>query len=96
MRLVIVQVLLLRTAFPPPQRMFVVCAGLRGAVPIALAIGAWASDVPWGWQMPPLALAVVLYGLLIQGFALVPLARRLQITLPDPVADPPLDTAPSS
>lgn len=95
-RLVIVQVLLLRTAFPPPQRMFVVCAGLRGAVPIALAIGAWASDVPWGWQMPPLALAVVLYGLLIQGFALVPLARRLQITLPDPGADPPLDTARSS
>ena len=43
-----------------------------------------------------LLLAVVLYGLLIQGFALVPLARRLQITLPDPGADPPLDTAPSS
>lgn len=37
--------------------------------------------------MPPLALAVVLYGLFIQGFALVPLARRMNLTLPDPGAD---------
>ena len=32
--------------------------------------------------------AVVLYGLFIQGFALVPLARRMNLTLPDPGADP--------
>ena len=81
-RYLIVQVLLLRTEFSAEQRLFVASAGLRGAVPIALAIDAWASGVSWGVQMPPLALAVVLYGLFIQGFGLVPLARRLKLTLP--------------
>ena len=81
-RYLIVQVLLLRTEFSAEQRLFVASAGLRGAVPIALAIDAWASGVSWGVEMPPLALAVVLYGLLIQGFGLVPLARRLNLTLP--------------
>ena len=82
-RYVIVQALLVRTAFSSSQRLFVACAGLRGAVPIALAIDAWASQATWGVEMPPLALAVVLFGLCIQGFALVPLARRLKITLPE-------------
>lgn len=81
-RLLIVQTLLLRTSLTPPERMFVCWAGLRGAVPIALAIDAWASGVSWGQDMPPLALAVVLCGLFIQGFALVPLARRMKITVP--------------
>ena len=81
-RLVIVQTLLLRTTFRPSERMFICWAGLRGAVPIALAIDAWASGVSWGHEMPPLALAVVLCGLFIQGFALVPLARRMKITVP--------------
>ena len=82
-RYVIVQALLVRTVFSSSQRLFVACAGLRGAVPIALAIDAWASQATWGVEMPPLALAVVLLGLCIQGFALVPLARRLKITLPE-------------
>ena len=56
-------------------------------MPIALAINAWSSGVSWGVLMPPLALAVVLYGLFVQGFALVPLARRMNLTLPDPGAD---------
>jgi CPA1 family monovalent cation:H+ antiporter/cell volume regulation protein A len=38
--------------------------------------------------MPPLALAVVLYGLFIQGFALVPLAERMNLTLPSRQHDP--------
>ena len=32
--------------------------------------------------MPPLALAVVLFGLVIQGFALVPVAHRLGLVIP--------------
>jgi NhaP-type Na+/H+ and K+/H+ antiporter len=88
-RLVIVQTLLLRTSFRPPERMFICWAGLRGAVPIALAIDAWASGVSWGRDMPPLALAVVLCGLFIQGFALVPLARRMKITVPIAAAQAP-------
>ena len=87
-RLVMVHLLLWRTPFSPGERIFVCWAGLRGAVPIALAINAWSSGVSWGVLMPPLALAVVLYGLFIQGFALVPLARRMNLTLPDPGADP--------
>jgi NhaP-type Na+/H+ and K+/H+ antiporter len=87
-RLVMVHLLLWRTPFSPGERIFVCWAGLRGAVPIALAINAWSSGVSWGVLMPPLALAVVLYGLFIQGFALVPLARRMHLTLPDAGADP--------
>ena len=86
-RLVMVHLLLWRTPFSPGERIFVCWAGLRGAVPIALAINAWSSGVSWGVSMPPLALAVVLYGLFVQGFALVPLARRMHLTLPDPGAD---------
>ena len=81
-RLLMVQILLWRTPFSSCERIFVCWAGLRGAVPIAMAITAWSSGISWGVAMPPLALAVVLYGLFIQGFALVPLARRMNLTLP--------------
>jgi len=87
-RLVMVHLLLWRTPFSSGERIFVCWAGLRGAVPIALAIQAWSSGVSWGVLMPPLALAVVLYGLFVQGFALVPLARRMNLALPDSGADP--------
>ncbi len=81
-RWLIVHSLLLRSSFSLSQRTFICCAGLRGAVPIALAIDVWASPVSWGSNMPPLALAVVLFGLLFQGFALVPIANRLGLTSP--------------
>ena len=82
-RLLMVHLFLWRTPFSAGERIFVCWAGLRGAVPIAMAITAWSSGVSWGASMPPIALAVVLYGLFIQGFALVPLARKLNLTLPD-------------
>ncbi len=82
-RWLIVHFLLLRSSFSLGQRKFVGCAGLRVAVPIALAIQVWASSsVSWGKTMPPLALAVVLFGLLFQGFALVPIANRLGLASP--------------
>ena len=87
-RLLMVQILLWRTPFSSGERIFVCWAGLRGAVPIAMAIKAWSSDVSWGASMPPLALAVVLFGLFIQGFALVPMARRMNLTLPVEDTDP--------
>ena len=90
-RFLMVHVLLWHTTFTWHERIFVSCAGLRGAVPIALAIDAWSSGVSWGASMPPLALAVVLYGLFIQGFALVPLAERMNLTLPSSQQD--LDAA---
>ncbi len=86
-RWLMVQTLLTGSQFSQPDKTFVTLSGLRGAVPIAMAIQAAASPVPWGVEMPPLSLGVVLLGLLVQGFALVPLARRLGLTLP-PAADP--------
>ena len=76
-RWLMVQLLLMGSGFDRAERLMAVGCGLRGAVPIALAIQAAASPVPWGRLMPPLALGVVLLGLVLQGFALVPLARRL-------------------
>lgn len=73
---------LLQRSFTVQEQVFVSLSGLRGAVPIALAIGAAAHPVigpEWGRFMPPLALGVVLLGLLLQGFSLVPLARRLDL-----------------
>lgn len=76
-RWLMVELMLIGSPFSRPEKLLTACSGLRGAVPIAVAIQAAASPVPWGREMPPLALAVVLLGLVVQGFALVPLARRL-------------------
>jgi len=84
-RWLMVQGMLVGAGYSQAEKLFVGMAGLRGAVPIAMAIQAAASGVPWGHLMPPLALGVVLLGLLGQGFALVPLARRLGLTTPPPV-----------
>jgi CPA1 family monovalent cation:H+ antiporter/cell volume regulation protein A len=81
-RWLMIESLLLRSSFSRPERLFTTLAGLRGAVPIAVAIQAAASEVPWGDAMPPLALAVVLLGLLLQGLSLVPMARRLGLASP--------------
>ncbi|MEB3176294.1 MAG: cation:proton antiporter [Synechococcus sp.] len=81
MRLVAV-VPLLQGAFTPQEQVFVGFSGLRGAVPIALAITAAAHPTvgpAWGRHMPPLALGLVLLGLVLQGSLLVPLARRLRL-----------------
>ena len=54
-RWLMVQLLLLRADFQSSEKRFVSWTGLRGAVPIAMAIQAWASPAPWGKLMPPLA-----------------------------------------
>ena len=87
-RWLMVQLLLLRADFQSSEKRFVSWTGLRGAVPIAMAIQAWASPASWGKLMPPLALAGVLFGLLLQGFALVPIAHRLGLVLPSEESEP--------
>ena len=62
------------------ERRFICWTGLRGAVPIAIylhhQIQAWHRTASWGAVAAcSLALSVVLLGLLIQGFALVPIAH---------------------
>jgi CPA1 family monovalent cation:H+ antiporter/cell volume regulation protein A len=81
-RWLMVTSVLWRSSFSLAERLFTTLAGLRGAVPIAVAIQAAASPVPWGDAMPPLALAVVLLGLLVQGLSLVPMAHRLGLASP--------------
>ena len=83
-RWLMVEVLLWRSPFERAERLLICAAGLRGAVPIAMALQAAAEGnaVSWGAQMPALALAVVLLGLLLQGFALAPMARRLGLASP--------------
>jgi NhaP-type Na+/H+ and K+/H+ antiporter len=83
-RWLMVQGMLVGSDYNQAEKLFIGMAGLRGAVPIAMAIQAAASGVPWGHLMPPLALGVVLLGLLGQGFALAPLARRLGLTTTPP------------
>jgi len=81
-RWLMVEVVLIGCGFPRAERWLISFSGLRGAVPIALAIQAGATDVPWGDAMPPLALGVVLLGLVLQGVSLVPVARRLGLASP--------------
>ena len=76
-RWLVVALLLLRSGFNRADCHFTALAGLRGAVPVAIALQAAASDVPWGNAMPAFALAVVLLGLVLQGSLLNPVARRL-------------------
>lgn len=85
-RWLVVELLLVRSGFPRAERWFTVLAGLRGAVPVAIAIQAAASPVNWGSAMPSLALAVVLLGLIAQGLSLVPMARWLGLAQPTGVA----------
>jgi CPA1 family monovalent cation:H+ antiporter/cell volume regulation protein A len=59
-----------RSPFKAAEKGFSAFAGLRGAVPIAIALEAAASPVAWGPLMPAFALAVVLYGLVFQGYFL--------------------------
>lgn len=72
-----VHLLLWRSSFRRREKNLISLAGLRGAVPIAVAIQAAATSVSWGAAMPALALAVVLFGMVGPGFALVPIAHRL-------------------
>lgn len=79
-RWLVVNLLLLRSGFSRADCHFTAAAGLRGAVPVAIALQAAASDVPWGDAMPAVALAVVLLGLVLQGSVLNRLARHLKLT----------------
>ena len=76
-RWLVVALLLMRSGFSRADCRFTALAGLRGAVPVAIALQAAASDARWGEMMPAFALAVVLLGLVMQGALLSPVARSL-------------------
>ena len=85
-RLLMTFITLYRSPFQAPEKTFSAFAGLRGAVPIAIALQAAASGVAWGPLMPAFALAVVLYGLVLQGYFL-PAATDVLANALKPQAD---------
>ena len=81
-RLAMTFITLHRSPFNAPEKLFSTFVGLRGAVPIAIALHAAASPVAWGAVMPAFALAVVLYGLVFQGYFLPAAADLLAWSQP--------------
>ena len=64
------------------ERLFIAWVGLRGAVPIVLAMIAVLSGVPNSYQLFNIAFVVVIASLLLQGWTVPRLARALDMDVP--------------
>ncbi|MDD3530002.1 MAG: potassium/proton antiporter [Gallionellaceae bacterium] len=72
--------------FPWREQLFIAWVGLRGAVPIILALFPLLAGVPEAKIILDMAFFVVLVSLTLQGWTIPALARRLRLEVPPPVA----------
>jgi cell volume regulation protein A len=70
------------------ERLFVSWVGLRGAVPIILATFPLLADTPNAQMIFNMVFFVVLASIAVQGTFLGPVARRLNLQLPQPTTRP--------
>lgn len=82
-----VWVSLLPFRFPLREQAYVAWVGLRGAVPIILATFPLLAGLEHGLLLLDMAFFVVLVSLVLQGWTLAPIARRLGLEVP-PQAEP--------
>ncbi|MEQ9248213.1 MAG: potassium/proton antiporter [Nitratireductor sp.] len=68
--------------FSPAESAFISWVGLRGAVSILLAITPLIDELPNGRPLFNIVFIIVLVSLIVQGWTVGPLARRLGLTLP--------------
>lgn len=87
-RPIAVWVCLLPFHFPLKEQVFISWCGLRGAVPIILALFPSLAGLENTEIYFELVFFVVLISLILQGWSIAPLAKRLKIQLPKPVAGP--------
>lgn len=68
--------------FPWRDRLFISWVGLRGAVPIVLALFPWIANLPNRELYFEIAFFVVLVSLVVQGWSIAPVARKLGLEIP--------------
>uniref|UniRef100_A0A486XTP9 Cell volume regulation protein A n=1 Tax=Rheinheimera sp. BAL341 TaxID=1708203 RepID=A0A486XTP9_9GAMM len=85
--------------FPARDQLFISWVGLRGAVPIILALFPWLAGMPDEHLYFDVAFVVVIVSLAVQGWSIVPVARWLKLEVPKELAPDqamPLDAVPSN
>lgn len=77
-----------RYNFAPAEQALLAWAGLKGAVPIILAIVPLSLGVPGADYIFNVIFVVVIVGTIIQGFTMSPLAQRLGLAVVEPPRSP--------